>query len=75
MVLIMDWKTARMELRIAVKAPKMEEMKFPMESMREGILAGLVLLGFIRSNSCWWREDIEYLLPFFKEWFFGGVKL
>lgn len=33
-----DWKTATMEPRTAVKAWKMEEMKFPRDSTREGIL-------------------------------------
>ena len=38
MALKIDWKTATMEPRTAVMAWKMEEMKFPRDSTREGIL-------------------------------------
>jgi hypothetical protein len=38
-VLNRDWKTARIELKTAVMAPKIEEMKLPRESTREGMIA------------------------------------
>jgi hypothetical protein len=37
-VLNRDWKTARIELKTAVMAPKIEEMKLPRESTREGMI-------------------------------------
>lgn len=40
-----DWKIARMEVKTAVIAPKMEERSEPMESIREGILLGFFALG------------------------------
>jgi len=44
-VLMRDWKTATIELITAVIAPKIEEMKLPMESAREGMIAvGVVCL-------------------------------
>ena len=39
MALKMPWKTAIMDPSAAVMAPKMEEMKDPMESTREGMLS------------------------------------
>lgn len=35
-----------MELKTAIIAPKMEEIKFPIESMREGIFAVVFLICF-----------------------------
>lgn len=49
-VWMMDWKTAKMELKIAIIPPKMDEMRFPRDSMREGMFAVVVdlfgLFGF-----------------------------
>jgi hypothetical protein len=47
MVLTRDWKTARIELRTAVMAPKIEEMKLPRESMREGMIAVGLFVRFL----------------------------
>lgn len=41
-VSMMDWKTAKMELKTAMMAPKIEETRFPRESIREGIFALLL---------------------------------
>jgi hypothetical protein len=49
-ILKIDWKTATMEPRTAVKAWKMEETKFPRDSTREGILV-CVRLGIVRWRS------------------------
>ena len=43
-VLMRDWYTAKIELRTAVIAPKIEEMKFPRESTREGMIAAGLFL-------------------------------
>lgn len=38
----MDWKTAKIELKTAMIAPKMEEMRFPIESIKEGMFGFVV---------------------------------
>ena len=39
MALKRDWKTARIEPRVAVMAWKMEEKRLPRDSTREGMIA------------------------------------
>ena len=58
-VLMRDWKTATIELKTAVIAPNIEEMKLPMESTREGMITvGLLVLSgvgvFVVSESEQW---------------------
>jgi len=47
----MPWKTATMEPRTAVIAPKIEEIKDPSESMREGIAA-----------VCWISSEVSLVI-------------
>lgn len=63
MVWMIDWNTAMMELTTAMMAPKMEETKFPRESMREGIFAivvDLFGLGFVLC-CCVQEFDIDFI--------------
>lgn len=43
MVSMMDWKTAKIELMTAMMAPKMEETRFPRESIKEGMFVDFLI--------------------------------
>ena len=51
MALKRDWKTARIEPRVAVMAWKMEEKRLPRDSTREGMIA---IIWFVSVTGSLW---------------------